>query len=259
MRTSGSAMWQRLLELAGDPLEVAEPVRVLRIGDQHAPSHGLGDHLSALAREAGLDENHLDLLPPRLTDEQIWQLVGYLRTFGQTSAPSQPTGQPAPGAATAQPQAQPPQQFSAQVPNVQEPLPPIVFARQGNIWRSLGDGSEPQPITKLPNETYAEYPTVAPNGGTIAFVAIAPAPITATLPLPSSTLYTMGADGANLRAIWKPEQGLLGMPTWSADGKTIYIAANGVKLVLQSSASPPSVRELQSCGSTWRQAPSKRC
>jgi len=55
----------------------------------------------------------------------------------------------------------------------------------------------------------------------------------------------MGADGVNLRAIWKPEQGLLGMPTWSADGKTIYIAANGVKLVLQSSASPPSARELQ--------------
>ena len=182
---------------------------------------------------------------PRLTDEQIWQLVGYLRTFGQTSTQNQPTGQTAPGAATAQPQALPPQQFSAQVPNAQEPLPPIVFARQGNIWRSPGNGSPPQPITQFQDEAYAEYPTIAPNGSMIAFVAIAPAPITATLPLPSSTLYVMGADGANLRAVWKPEQGLLGMPTWSADGKALYIAANGVKLLLQSSAAPPSVRDLQ--------------
>jgi Tol biopolymer transport system component/mono/diheme cytochrome c family protein len=181
---------------------------------------------------------------PRLTDEQIWQLVGYLRTFGQISSQSQPTGQTAPGVATAQPQATPLQQFSAQVPNAQEPLPPIVFTRQGNIWRSPGNGSAPQPITKFQAEAYAEYPTIAPDGSTLAFVAIAPAPITATLPLPSSTLYVMGADGTNLRAIWKPEQGLLGMPTWAADGKAIYIAANGVQLTQNGPAQPTS-RDLQ--------------
>jgi len=181
---------------------------------------------------------------PRLTDEQIWQLVGYLRTFGQASTQNQPTEQPAPGAATAQPLATPLQQFSAQVPNAQEPLPPIVFARQGNIWRSPGDGSAPQPITSLKDGAYAEYPTIAPDGSTIAFVAITPAPVTATLPLPSSTLYVMGTDGTNLREIWKPEQGLLGMPTWSADGNALYIAANGVKLP-QSGPAQPTARELQ--------------
>src|SRR5215212_5316128 len=51
---------------------------------------------------------------PRLNDEQIWQLVAYLRTFGQPSAQNQPTGQPALGN-TAQPQATPLPQFSAQV------------------------------------------------------------------------------------------------------------------------------------------------
>src|SRR5205823_3282974 len=100
--------------------------------------------------------------------------------------------QTTPSVATAQPQATPLQQFSAQVPNTPAPLPPIVFARQGNIWRSPGNGSAPHPLTKFQDEAYAEYPTIAPNGGTIAFVAIAPAPITATLPLPSSTLYVMG-------------------------------------------------------------------
>ncbi len=180
----------------------------------------------------------------RLTDEQIWQLVGYLRTFAQTNPAALPTAQLAPGATTPEPQALPPQQSSAQVPNAQEPLPPIVFARQGNIWRSPGNGSAPQPITKFQDEAYAEYPTIAPNGGTIAFVAIAPAPITATLPLPSATLYVMGADGTNLRAVWKPEQGLLGMPTWSADSQALYIAANGVKLP-QSNAAQPTSRELQ--------------
>jgi mono/diheme cytochrome c family protein len=181
---------------------------------------------------------------PRLTDEQIWQLVGYLRTFAQTNPAAQPTAQLAPDATTVQPQATPLQQFSAQVPNAQEPFPPIVFARQGNIWRSRGNGSAPQPISKFQDEAYAEYPTIAPDGGTIAFVAIAPPPITATLPLPSSTLYVMGADGTNLRAVWKPEQGLLGMLTWTTDGKAIYIAANGVKLT-QNGPAQPTARELQ--------------
>jgi mono/diheme cytochrome c family protein/Tol biopolymer transport system component len=176
---------------------------------------------------------------PRLTDEQIWQLVGYLRTFGQTGAPNPQAAQTTPGAATAQPQ-----QFSAQVPNAQEPLPPIIFARQGNIWRSPGAGGAPQPLTNLQGGAYAEYPTTAPDGSSIAFVAITPAPVTATLPLPSSTLFVMNPDGTNLRAIWKPDQGLLGMPTWSGDGQAIYIAANGVKLP-QSGAAQPTARDLQ--------------
>ena len=56
-------MGERLLELAGDPAEVAEPVGVLRIGDQHPPADRLGDHLRALAREAGLDEDDLESAP----------------------------------------------------------------------------------------------------------------------------------------------------------------------------------------------------
>jgi mono/diheme cytochrome c family protein/Tol biopolymer transport system component len=162
----------------------------------------------------------------RLTDEQIWQLVGYLRTYGQSAAQTQPTNQAAAGATA---QALPPQQSAAQVPNAQEPLPPVVFARQGNVWRSAGNSAAPRPITNLQQGAYAEYPTISPDGGRIAFVAIIPAPVTATLPLPSSILYVMNADGADMHAVWKPAEGLLGIPTWAAGGQALYIAANGVK------------------------------
>jgi Tol biopolymer transport system component len=59
---------------------------------------------------------------------------------------------------------------------------------------------------------------------------IAPAPLTATLPLPSSTLFVMGADGGDMREVWKPAEGLLGIPTWMPDGQALLIAANRVEL-----------------------------
>jgi mono/diheme cytochrome c family protein/Tol biopolymer transport system component len=173
----------------------------------------------------------------RLTDEQIWQLVGYLRTYGQSSLQAQPSP-----AATG-PQA-PTQPAPVQVPNVQEPLPPLVFARQGNLWRAPGDGGAPKQITSLSDGAYAEYPILSPDGGSVAFVAITPPPITATAPLPSSTLYVMSADGTKMRTIWKPKEGLLGMPTWSADGQALMISANGVELP-QISPVAQSSRNLQ--------------
>ena len=171
----------------------------------------------------GFPNSAMQAWDKRLTEQQIWQLVTYLRTFGQaTVAQTTPNAQPGAAGGAAQ-------QTTAQVPNVQEPLPPIVFARQGNVWRSAGGGPAPQPLTSLTGGSYAEYPTFSPDGSQVAFVAITPPPVTSTLPLPSSTLYVMGADGSGLRAAWKPEQGLLGMPAWAADGQALYVAANGVK------------------------------
>ncbi len=39
----------------------------------------------------------------------------------------------------------------------------------------------------------------------------------------------MNIDGSGLRQVWKPDQGLLGISSWSADGSSIYVATNGTK------------------------------
>jgi mono/diheme cytochrome c family protein/Tol biopolymer transport system component len=161
----------------------------------------------------------------RLSEEQIWQLVSYLRTFGQSVAISA-TAQPKPGGATPRPA--PAQAPSNRIPDVQEAMPPLIFARQGNIWRSDGRGGPARPNTNQERGSYSGYTSSTPPGSRIAFIQITPAPVTADLPIPSSTLYVMNADGSDLRAVWKPAQGLLGLLSWAADGKAIYIAANGL-------------------------------
>jgi mono/diheme cytochrome c family protein len=104
----------------------------------------------------------------RLSEEQIWQLVTYLRGFGQVApvagGPLAATPNPAAGgplAATPAPgQAVPGNRQN--VPDTREPLPPLVFARQGNIWRSDGTQAAPQPLTNNAADSYAQNPTISP-------------------------------------------------------------------------------------------------
>src|SRR5262249_21584818 len=118
----------------------------------------------------------------RLSEEQIWQLVTYLRTFGQLAPP-----------VTVAP-TQPPSAQSADTP-----LPPLIFARRGDIWRSDGSAADPVRLTHFKGgDIYAEHPTLSPDGTRVAFVLISPPPVTATLPLPRSDLYVMNADGGDL-------------------------------------------------------------
>jgi Tol biopolymer transport system component/mono/diheme cytochrome c family protein len=161
----------------------------------------------------------------RLSDEQIWQVVSYLRTFGQSSPP--PGGPLVGTAAPAQPQ--PVQPVPVQVPNVSEPLPPLILVRQGNLWRSDGTSAPPRQLTNNAADSFAQNPAISPDGKQVAYVALIQPSATATLPVPTSALFTMNIDGSGVRQIWKPTEGLLGMPTWSIDGRALYIAANGVK------------------------------
>jgi Tol biopolymer transport system component/mono/diheme cytochrome c family protein len=167
----------------------------------------------------------------RLNDEQIWQLVTYLRTLGQgavaaNSAYPGPGAYPAPQGAVPTPIPAVP--TPAKIETKQEALPPLVFARGGNIWSSAGDSSPAKRLTTVELQSYNQYPTFSPDGAMVAFVTISQAPVTATVPLPSAALRVMNADGSGLRTLWGPPEGLLGAPAWARDGTAIYVPANSV-------------------------------
>jgi mono/diheme cytochrome c family protein len=191
---------------------------------QHMPPGKHTDGQIYLWIKDGYPNSAMPAFGQRFSEEQLWQLVTFLRTFGwsapqvqaapSTQAPAQPLpAQPAPSAA---------------VPNVQEPLPPLVFARLGNIWRSLGDGAAPQQLTSVSADSYAKEPVFSPDGSQVAFIVTTQPTVTAKLPIPTGALYVMNADGSDLRAVWKPDQGLLGMPAWTPDGQKLYVAVNGL-------------------------------
>lgn len=156
----------------------------------------------------------------RLSDEQIWQLVTYLRTF---AAPATQAAR-----ATATPPAAPAPTAGA---TVAEPLPPLIFTRAGNLWHSDGSAEAPRQLTRLEPGSYAQYPALSPDGSLITFV------ITSQGPLgeeewpqlnPDTRLAVMGADGPGLQVLWDPESGVLGQPVWSPDGQAIYAARSDI-------------------------------
>jgi Tol biopolymer transport system component len=49
----------------------------------------------------------------------------------------------------------------------------------------------------------------------------------------------MNTDGGDRRELWKPAEGLVGIPAWMPDGRSLYVAANGVQL------SPTAGRQIQ--------------
>ncbi len=146
----------------------------------------------------------------RLDDQQIWQLVTFLRSFTQSVAVTAAIS-PTPPVPT------------APAPAAPEPLPPLVFVRQGNLWHSDGSDAPPRQLTHLGTDILAEHPAVAPDGQRIAFIARSPGPITATLPVSTTTLYLINADGTNLRVLWQPPQGWVALPAWLPDGKALYV------------------------------------
>lgn len=164
----------------------------------------------------------------RLSDQQIWQLVTYLRTFAQPSTPSsagelaQATAAPPTPSINLGQEAQP-----TAAPVSIEPLPPLIFTRAGNLWRSDGSGGPPQQLTTLASGSYAEYPVIAPKGDQIAFVATSQGPLGAEdWPQlnPDTQLRVMRADGSDMQVLWDPERGVLGQPVWAPDGQSLYVA-----------------------------------
>lgn len=167
----------------------------------------------------------------RLSDEQIWQLVLYLRTLAPLPVAGAGTPQTLPTLPVPDqpelPITEPPMP-TANVVDSSEPLPPLVFVRGGNLWRSAGDGSAPVPLTSLGQDSYIEHPAVA-SDGRIAYIHVTPPPPTATIPLPLSGVFVIDADGSNPRPLWTPSQGQVSFPSWTPDGQSLYVAANSVE------------------------------
>jgi Tol biopolymer transport system component len=112
-------------------------------------------------------------------------------------------------------------------PDSPEPLPPLIFARDGQLWRSDGSAAAPKQLTNFAVGSAPSQPSIAPDGTQIAFVALIQPPITATLPLPSSKLFLIDIDGSHQRELWAPKEGILWLPTWAPDGTALYLLANG--------------------------------
>lgn len=168
----------------------------------------------------------------RLSDDQIWQLVLFLRTFAPLPVAGSGTSQAIPTLPIPDQPVRPTDTLptpTPAVPTSDEPLPPLVFVRGGNLWRSSGDGSALRQLTRFDQESYTEHPAVAPDGSRIAYIHVTPPPLTATLPLPLSGVFVIDANGSNPRPIWQPGQGQVSQPSWSPDGQALYVAANSVE------------------------------
>ena len=113
-----------------------------------------------------------------------------------------------------------------EVPESTEALPPLIFARTGQLYASTGDGSQPQQLTTFDETTYAEQPAVSADGAQIAFVALIQPPAADTVPLPRSALWLINRDGTALRELWAPADGIMYLPTWTPDASAIYLLVN---------------------------------
>lgn len=132
-----------------------------------------------------------------LSETEIWQLITYLRTIPD------------------------------QLPVAAEPLPPLLFARAGVLWRSDGTGTEPAQITlDLPPGSRIEGHALSPDGQQIALINLVLPPDGGALRVP--TLYLANVDGSGLRPLWEAPGYILRAPAWSPDGSAVYLAAEEV-------------------------------
>lgn len=113
-------------------------------------------------------------------------------------------------------------------PDAAEPLPPVVFAKQGQIWLSDGGDDPPRQLTEFGEGVTPAHPSFSPDGQQVAFVALVASTVTDTIELPASTLFIMDRDGSELREVWSPPGTVLWLPSWTPDGSAIYLLANHI-------------------------------
>ncbi|MBC8162474.1 MAG: c-type cytochrome [Roseiflexaceae bacterium] len=179
----------------------------------------------------GMPDSAMPAYADQLTEEQIWYLVAYLRSFKAPAVVAVPIPT---FALTATIQTVVPTiDLSVELPplyaDTNEPLPPLVFARSGNIWHSDGSAADPLQRTQFAEGEYAGQPVYTPSTGRVAFVTVSPPPITSTSPYPASALYTMNLDGSDQQVMWRSDNASLYLPSWTPDGNALFVMHNGVQ------------------------------
>ncbi|HWQ15843.1 MAG TPA: c-type cytochrome [Roseiflexaceae bacterium] len=175
-----------------------------------------------------------------LSDEQIWQVVAFLRTFSPAVAqPAAPYPAPAVEGGVTVPAPPPVQQpaypvpampaptVTAGIPDAPEPPPPLIFARESTLWRSDGDGRAPRPLLTPAADQYAQHPALSPDGSRLAYVLVTYPTMANGMSASSYALSTSAADGTDARVVWQPEAGALQMPAWAPDGRSIFVTLSG--------------------------------
>jgi Tol biopolymer transport system component/mono/diheme cytochrome c family protein len=148
-----------------------------------------------------------------LSEADIVVLTAYLRTFAQTDALVGID----PGALATE-QARPP--TPTPIPEVDEPLPKVVFVRDNNLWYSAGDGAAPVALTSYDADWLVQFPAFSPDGARIAFLATDLSPDESEISL---TLHTVRADGSDLQSVWQSNSEGARSPVWDTDGSGLFL------------------------------------
>jgi Tol biopolymer transport system component/mono/diheme cytochrome c family protein len=148
-----------------------------------------------------------------LSDVELWQVAAYLRTFGQ----SDPVVGVDPDALATQ-QARPP--TPTLIPDVAEPLPPLILVRQGNLWQNDDRQTQLTPLTALGTLQFAQNPALSPDGLQLAYLVT-------SLPTGSenltSTLVVGDSNGSASRVLLESTQAYLREPRWAPNGNAVYV------------------------------------
>ena len=89
-----------------------------------------------------------------------------------------------------------------------------IYYASGNVWVANADGSSSRVLADLPR--YVSWVALSPDGSTIAFSEQEPGET-------SSAIWTMDADGSNVRRVTDASSGNWSSVTWSPDGSRLLI------------------------------------
>ena len=121
--------------------------------------------------------------------------------------------------------------FAACAPFGDGEVPPLLFARDGNLGAIAPSGREQRQLTDVPLPAFARDPAWAPDGTSIIY-SYTPPPQpqqgagNVTFTLPVADIYQLPIGGGDPRVLVRHDGSTeqLEAPTWSPDGRWIYFS-----------------------------------